>query len=67
MAPGLGMAETKEEQLYNLENDLGETDNLAEEMPYKVTEIRDLMDKIITDGRSNEGPQQENDAEVIRY
>ncbi len=57
----------KEVQLYNLENDLGETDNLAEEMPDKVTEIRDLMDKIITGGRSNEGPQQENDAEVIRY
>jgi hypothetical protein len=43
------------------------TDNLAEEMPDKVMEMRALFDKIITDGRSNEGPQQKNDEEVIKY
>jgi hypothetical protein len=42
-------------------------DNLAEEMSDKVMEMRALFDIIITDGRSNEGLQQENDAEVIRY
>ena len=54
-------------QLYNLDNDLAETNNLAEEMPDKVAEMRALMEKIITDGRSNEGPQLENDVEVKRY
>jgi len=54
-------------QLYNLGNDLGETKNLAGEMPERVEEMRSLMEKLITDGRSTPGPKQENDVEVNRY
>ncbi|HSG67427.1 MAG TPA: arylsulfatase, partial [Bacteroidales bacterium] len=54
-------------QLYNLENDPGETNNLALNMPDRVSEMRSLMEKIIIDGRSNPGPKQENDVNVVRY
>ena len=54
-------------QLYNLEEDLDESDNLAEEMPNRVRDMRALLEDIISDGRSNEGPEQQNDVEVIRY
>jgi len=54
-------------QLYNLKNDLGETTNLAGEMPEQVSGMKVLLEKIITDGRSTPGPRQKNDVEVIRY
>ena len=54
-------------QLYNLANDLGETENLAGKMPGRVSEMKTLLEKIIADGRSTPGPLQENDVEVLRY
>jgi arylsulfatase A-like enzyme len=54
-------------QLYDLNADLGETTNLAEENPEKVEEMKALMEQIITNGRSTPGPRQSNDVSVIRY
>ncbi len=51
-------------QLYNLENDLGETKNLYTEHPEKVAELTALMQKLVTNGRSTPGPKQTNDVEV---
>ena len=36
-------------------------------MPEKVAEMKTLLEKLITDGRSTPGAQQKNDVEVIRY
>jgi len=54
-------------QLYDLKNDPGESNNLAGKMPARVSEMKYLMEKIIFEGRSNPGPKQENDVEVVRY
>ena len=54
-------------QLYNLAYDLGETKNLAAAMPEKVTEMKTLLEKLITDGRSTPGTVQKNDVEVRRF
>ena len=47
-------------QLYNLNKDMGETVNLAEEYPEVVDELRALLEKYIQEGRSTPGPVQEN-------
>jgi len=54
-------------QLYNLADDLGETKNLAAALPEKVAEMKALLEKLITDGRSTPGAAQKNDVEVVRY
>lgn len=54
-------------QLYNLADDLGETKNLTAAMPEKVAEMKALLEKLITEGRSTPGAQQKNDVEVVRY
>jgi arylsulfatase A len=54
-------------QLYNLADDLGETKNLAAAMPEKVAEMKALLEKLITDGRSTPGQPQKNDVEVVRF
>ncbi len=54
-------------QLYDLKNDLAEQSNLASEFPGKVAEMKQLMEKLIADGRSTFGPKQENDIAVVRY
>ena len=54
-------------QLYNLADDLGETQNLAGKMPEKVAEMKALLERLITKGRSTPGTPQKNDVEVIRY
>ncbi|MCC9605446.1 arylsulfatase [Blastopirellula sp. JC732] len=51
-------------QLYNLSDDLGETNNLATDMPDKVAELRGELDRIIDNGRSTPGPAQANDAKI---
>lgn len=53
--------------LYDLANDLGETKNLAAEMPEKVAEMKALLEKLITKGRSTPGAAQKNDVKVIRH
>ncbi|MEO6755201.1 MAG: arylsulfatase [Chthoniobacteraceae bacterium] len=54
-------------QLYNLADDLSESKNLAAAMPEKVAEMKELLEKLITEGRSTSGAAQKNDVEVIRY
>jgi arylsulfatase A-like enzyme len=56
-----------EVQLYNLETDLGEQKNVAAENPALVAEMRALMERLITDGRSTPGAAQKNDVPVRRY
>lgn len=50
-----------------LADDLGENKNLAATMPEKVAEMKALLEKLITDGRSTPGAVQKNDVEVTRY
>jgi arylsulfatase A-like enzyme len=54
-------------QLYNLADDLGEAKNLAAEQPERVAEMKALLEKLITDGRSTPGKPQKNDVEVRRF
>ncbi len=64
---GKGGDQSQPVQLYNLADDLGETKNLAAAMPEKVAEMKALLEKLITDGRSTPGVAQKNDVEVKRY
>ena len=64
---GNGGDQSQPVQLYNLADDLGETKNLAAAMPEKVAEMKALLEKLITDGRSTPGAKQKNDVEVKRY
>jgi hypothetical protein len=36
-------------------------------MPEKVAEMKALLEKLITDGRSTPGQPQKNDVEVVRF
>ncbi len=49
-------------QLYNLKSDPGETINLHEENLEKVNELKSLLKKYITEGRSTPGVPQKNDS-----
>jgi arylsulfatase A-like enzyme len=62
-----GGDESQPLQLYNLVDDLGETKNLAAEQPERVAAIQQLLEKIITEGRSTPGAAQKNDVQVRRY
>jgi arylsulfatase A-like enzyme len=64
---GSGGDQSQPVQLYNLADDIGETKNLAAAMPEKVAEMKALLEKLITDGRSTPGALQKNDVEVVRY
>jgi arylsulfatase A len=54
-------------QLYHLDDDLGESRNLAAEKPALVAEMRATLEKLIRDGRSSPGASQRNDVEVVRH
>jgi len=65
---GWSKEEVKEPvQLYNLDDDLGERTNLALQYPERVAQMKALLEKLITDGRSTPGAAQKNDVEVRRY
>lgn len=64
---GTGGDKSQPVQLYNLDDDLGETKNLAAAMPEKVAEMKALLEKVIADGRSTPGAKLKNDVEVVRY
>jgi arylsulfatase A-like enzyme len=64
---GKGGDQSQPVQLYNLEEDLGETRNLAAARPEKVAEMKALLDQLIANGRSTPGTTQKNDVEVVRY
>ena len=51
-------------QLYNLDDDIGETRNLYAEHPEIVQEMTALLARLITSGRSTPGPAQTNDVPV---
>lgn len=48
-------------QLFNLKEDIGETNNLVSEYPEKVDELKSALKKIILEGRSTPGARQVND------
>jgi arylsulfatase A-like enzyme len=50
-------------QLYNLEDDVGETTNLQHKYPEVVTRLRELLTSQIKNGRSTPGIKQANDGE----
>lgn len=54
-------------QLYDLDQDPGERNNLAKQLPEKVHEMQQLLEHLITRGRSNEGARRQNDVRVRRY
>lgn len=54
-------------QLFNLEEDLEETTNVAAMHPDRVKVMQAAMEKLIRNGRSTPGPAQKNDLRVIRY
>ena len=64
---GKGGDQSQPVQLYKLTDDISESKNLAAAMPEKVTEMKALLEKLITDGRSTPGTLQKNDVEVVRY
>lgn len=51
-------------QLYDMQEDPGETRNLQAEQPDKVRELLALLKQQVADGRSTPGPRQENDVPV---
>ncbi len=64
---GKGGDQSQSVQLYNLADDLSETKNLAADMPEKIAEMKELLEILITNGRSQLGAVQKNDVEVLRY
>jgi arylsulfatase A-like enzyme len=64
---GEGGDQSQAVQLYNLDEDLGETNNLAASELDHLAEMQALLEMLITQGRSNTGPPQENDVNVKRY
>ena len=58
---------TEPAQLYDLAADLGETKNLAGEQAARLAEMKALLEKLITEGRSTPGAAQKNDVKVVRF
>ena len=52
-------------QLYNLDADPGEQDNLATRRPEIVQRLTTLIEDTVARGRSTPGPAQRNDATVV--
>ncbi len=50
-------------QLYDLENDIGETKNVIEEFPEVYKEMREELKAIVLSGRTSVGEKQENNGE----
>ncbi len=51
-------------QLYDLNQDIGERRNVADQYPWVVYELTALLDSYVKRGRSTPGPPQKNDVEV---
>ena len=52
-------------QLYNLEQDISEQDNVASAHPDIVEDLKEELRTIVLQGRSTSGPRQENDGVAI--
>jgi len=64
---GKGGDQSQPVQLYDLAADLGETNNLAADESERLSQTKELLETLITRGRSNPGPDQRNDVKVDRY
>lgn len=64
---GKGGDQSQPVQLYDLASDIGESKNLAAEMPDKVAQMQATLERLITAGRSTPGTKQSNDVRVKRY
>ena len=51
-------------QLYNLERDIEENENLQAQYPEVINRLTNLLEKYVSDGRSTPGIRQKNDVEV---
>ena len=51
-------------QLYDMDADVGEKNNVAAKNPHVVEELLALLQKYVADGRSTPGPREKNDAPV---
>jgi arylsulfatase A-like enzyme len=58
---------SNEPELYNLETDLAEANNLAKAQPERLSAMQAALETLIRNGRSTPGPQQRNDVRVRRY
>ncbi len=54
-------------QLYDLDSDPDETENLAASESDRVGHLSRMLEQLIVEGRSNPGPAQKNDVDVTRY
>jgi arylsulfatase A len=52
-------------QLYDLNNDIGETENVQAEQSEVVARLTKLLEEQIADGRSTPGGKQTNDAKIV--
>ncbi len=64
---GKGGDQSQPVQLYDLSTDLSESKNLAAAQPQRLSEMQALLEEIITNGRSTQGPPQKNDVKVRRF
>ncbi len=62
-----GRSWTNPYQLYNIKSDPSETSNLINDKPEIAKALTIVMDKIITDGRSNIGTPQQNQGKIPGY
>lgn len=58
---------SKPPELFDLLADPGETTNLADQHPERVTAMQSLLERLIVEGRSTPGPRQKNDVKVRRH
>jgi hypothetical protein len=56
-----------EPELYNLDEDLAESMNVAPLHPDRVKAMQAAFEKLIRAGRSTPGAPQKNDIKVVRY
>ena len=52
-------------QLFDLATDPAETNNVEAAHPEKVAQLTALLQTFIDNGRSTEGPSQNNDAKIV--
>ncbi len=53
-----------EMQLYNMEADIGETNNLIDQYPEKVAALVELLESYVARGRSTPGTDQQNEVDI---
>lgn len=52
-------------QLFNLEEDPGESNNLQDKFPDRVGKMKVMLESVISNGRSTPGPKLSNDVDVV--